>query len=251
MSTAAPAPAPAVSARPPELSAGSVIGRSFSVWFRNFVPFSIVTIVVYLPVIALAALTPLEERPAWSAADRILSGLANLVVSGALTYGVLRALRGQPVGAGTLLGTGFKKIASVFGASFRVGLYLILGTLLFVVPAIIWYCGLYVAIPAAVVEDPGSADALKRSRELTKGHRWSIFAVVLVVLLVTVLVAALAGVAVALLAPIVPAPIPTVLAAGILALVSALGACASAVAYNDLRLAKEGVATEDLVKVFE
>ncbi len=34
-------PAPTPAGRP--FSAGDVIGRSFSVWFRNFVPFSIVT----------------------------------------------------------------------------------------------------------------------------------------------------------------------------------------------------------------
>jgi hypothetical protein len=42
-----------------------------------------------------------------------------------------------------------------------------------------------------------------------------------------------------------------VIATAIVALASTLGACASAVAYHDLRLAKEGVSTAELVKVFE
>lgn len=247
--TTAPITAPTPVAAP-AFSAGSVIGRSFSIWFRNFVPFSIVTLVVHVPVLVLAGLAPLEGGPGWNVADRLLSGLASLVVTGALTYGVIASLRGGRAGLGTLFSAGFGKMGSVFAASFRMGLWLLLGTVLLVVPAIVWYCGLYVAVPVAVVEDVDSSDALERSRTLTKGHRWAIFAVVAVVFVVTILLASASGALVVLLEA-VPHPIPVLLAATIIALVTAFGACAAAVAYHDLRVAKEGVTTEQLAKVFE
>jgi hypothetical protein len=233
-------------------SAGSVIGRSFSVWFANFVPFSIVTLAVYVPVFVLAALAPPEGGPGWDVLDRLLSGLSQLVVTGALTYGVLESLRGARAPVGALFGIGFQKMGWVFAVSFRVGIWVLLGTLLLVVPAIMWWCALFVAVPAAVVEANlgSSGDALQRSRDLTKGSRWGILAVALVVWVVTFVVAGAAGAFVAL-AQALPHPLPLLLATVAIALVSSFGACASAVAYNDLRVAKEGVSTADLVKVFE
>lgn len=246
---------PPVPAAPPvahAFSAGSVIGKGFSVWFANFVPFSVVTLAVYLPVLVLAALKPPEGGAGWDLADLLLSALASLVTAGALTYGVLESLRGGRVSVGALFGTGFSKMGSVFAVSFRVGLWVFLGTLLLVVPGIVWYCSLFVAIPTVVVEAslPGSADVLERSRALTKGSRWGIFAVVLVVAVVGLASFGVAGLLGAL-AQVLPAPVPVVLATAVVALASTFGACASAVAYHDLRLAKEGVSTADLVKVFE
>jgi type III secretory pathway component EscS len=246
------APLPTVPVAAPAFSAGSVISRSFSVWFANFVPFSIVTLVVYVPVLVLAAMMPEEGGPAWNLGDRVLSGLAQLVVTGALTYGVLESLRGGRASVGALFRTGFGKMGWVFAVSFRVGLWLILGTLLLVVPGVMWYCALFVAIPVVVVERhlDSSADALQRSRDLTKGSRRAIFVVVLVSWIVTFVVAAAAGL-VAAFAQALPQPVPIVFATALIALVSTFGACAAAVAYHDLRIAKEGAATEDLVKVFE
>lgn len=247
-----PPPAQAVLPAPREFSAGGVVSRSFSVWFANFVPFSLVTLAVYVPVLVLAAAMPSEPGPGWTVLDRILSGLAQLVVTGALTYGVLESLRGGRAPVAALFATGFRKTGSVFATSFRVGLWVILGTLLLVVPGIVWYCALFVAIPAVVVErELGSSnDALQRSRELTSGHRWGILVVVVVVFIVTLLLTAAAAMFAAV-AQALPEPVPVVVATAMIALASSLAACASAVAYHDLRLAKEGVATADLVKVFE
>ncbi len=252
MQPAASAPTVAVQPGAPAFSAGSVIGKSFSVWLANFVPFSIVTLAVYVPVLVLAALMPPEGGQGWDVADTVLSGISGLVVTGALTYGVLESLRGGRASAGALFGTGFRKVGWVFAVSFRIGLWMILGTLLLVVPAIIWYCALFVAVPAVVVEAnlESSADALQRSRDLTKGSRWGILAVALVVFAVTAAAVVVAGLFAAL-AQGLPRPIPVLIATAIIALVSSLGACASAVAYHDLRLAKEGASTADLVKVFE
>ncbi len=251
-SASAPLPVPAVQLGAPVFSAGGVIRKSFSVWFANFVPFSIVTLDVYVPVFVLAAFMPPAGGQGWNAADRVLSGIAGLVVTGALTSGVLGSLRGERASVGALFGTGFRKMGWVFAVSFRVGLWIILGTLLLVVPAIVWYCALFVAVPAVVVEANlgSSSDALQRSRDLTKGSRWAIFTIALVVAVVSA-VAVLVGGVLAALAQALPQPVPIVIATAVIALVSSLGACASAVAYHDLRVAKEGVSTADLVKVFE
>lgn len=233
-------------------SVGGVVGRAFSVWFRNFAAFSLVTLVVYLPVFALTALAPANAGQGWELSNNLLSVLAGFVAEGALTYGVLQSLDGGRVGIGALFRTGFRKVGWVFLVSFAVGLWVILGTLLLVVPGIIWYCGLFAAIPAVVVEaDLGVSGALARSRSLTAGHRWGIFAVILVALVVSVAITGGGGALVALVAGALPPPIPALLVTALTALGGSFWACAPAVAYHDLRVAKEGVATADLVKVFE
>ena len=180
----APPPAAAIQPGAPVFSVGTVVGKAFSVWFANFVPFSVVTLTVYIPLFVLAAFMPPEAGAGWNLADRFLSGLAGLVATGALTYGVLESLRDGRASIGALFGTGIGRMGTVFVVSLRVGLWILLGFLLLVVPGVMWYCALYVAIPAAAVETrlAGSADALQRSRDLTKGSRWAIFAVSLVVL---------------------------------------------------------------------
>jgi len=254
---AAPPPAPpgAPLAKPgPAILVGRVFGRAFSVWMANFVPFTVVTLVIHLPVILMASFTPdsASSTSSWTGLVRIVSGLAGLVLAGALTSGVLGALRGQPATVGALLSSGFSRFGDVFGASFRVGLWVMLGFVLLIVPGVMWYCALYVAVPAAVVERHlgTSNGTLQRSRELTAGSRWQIFGLVLLVALVT-LVATLAAGALAVLGAGLPQPVVVGLAMTLVTMVNPLGACAHAVVYHDLRVAKEGVSTADLARVFE
>ncbi len=249
LATTLPPASPAPAGRP--FSAGEVIGRSFSVWFRNFVPFSVVTLVVNLPVLVLAAVVPEDAGAGWRILLNLVNALVELVIAGALTYGVLESLRGERVPLGTLLGTGFSKLGRVFLVSVAVGLRVLLGFMLLVVPGIVFLCQLYVAVPAAVVEPDVGLEAIPRSRALTAGNRWGIFVIVLVGLLVTIAVGGVAGVLALLGASALPGPAVAVLVTAIGALASPFGACAAAVAYHDLRVAKEGVDTATLVKVFE
>ncbi|HEX9052467.1 MAG TPA: hypothetical protein VF841_18215 [Anaeromyxobacter sp.] len=244
--TLAPAPAPA----PRPFSPGAVIGRSFSTWFANLVPFSIVTLTVNLPVFLLAALAPDEERPELDRLQMFVSSLADLIVIGALTHGVLQALNGTAAPLGALFRRGFTRWGPVARVSIAYALLVFLGLGLLVVPGVIAACVWYVAIPAVVVEDRGAFAALARSRALTKGSRWAVLVVALVVFAVTVATGA-ASAAVGTFAPALPHPVAPLLATAIGALVTPLGACAAAVAYHDLRVAKEGVDTAALVKVFE
>ncbi len=249
----APAPFPGPAAAPPRqrLQVGRVVGRSFSVWRRNLVPFSIVTLFFHLPVLALAATMPDDPGPAHRLLDQLLSAAAQLLVTGALTSGVIVSLGGGRASVRALLRSGVDGFGTVFVTGLRVGLWVLLGVILLVVPAIAWYCALFVAVPAALSE-PGlgsSADALRRSRELTEGNRWAILAVALTMAVVTASGALAAGVAVAVAA--VPRAAALLLVSVVVALARTLLACSAAVAYHDLRAAREGVSPSDLAKVFE
>jgi hypothetical protein len=238
----------------PAISVGRVFGRAFSVWIANFVPFTVVTVIVHLPVFLVAGLVPAALTPgtAWYGLTQLLSYLAYLLVTGALTSGVLGSLQGQPARVGALLDRGVGRIGVVFASSFRMGLWLVLGFILLIVPGVIWYCALFVAVPAAVVEPAlgSSAAALARSRTLTAGSRWQIFGVVVLVGLVMLVGMFVAGF-LAVLATGLPLSTRGLIGMVVMTLITPLGACAPAVAYHDLRVAKEGVSTADLARVFE
>jgi hypothetical protein len=97
-----------------------------------------------------------------------------------------------------------------------------------------------------------------RSRQLTKGHRWRIFGLLLLILIPALIVGAIVGVLFALGAS-------SLLTLNV-ALASSLGkliglvwkaawggffAAVIAVTYHDLRVAKEGLTTEQIASVFE
>ncbi len=255
MPPAVPAPVPAGA---PAFSPGGVIGRSFSVWVRNLVPFSLLLLALHLPnlLVTLAAGPPpgpggaAGTYGAFTFGNAILSGLLGIVATGGITFGVLRSLDGRRSGAGALLGFGFRKIWPVFVVSLNASVRIFLWSMLFVVPGIVALCGLFVAVPARVAEpNLDSGEALEKSRALTRGHRLSIFLVVVVFWIVnvgtTVVVAALG------VRSVLPFTLYAVLLWALSGIVGALWATAAGVAYHDLRVDKEGVDTAKLAAVFE
>jgi hypothetical protein len=124
--------------------------------------------------------------------------------------------------------------------------------LLLLVPGVMLCCVWAVAIPAAVVERPGVLAALARSAALTRGRRWQVlggFLALFALIWVGSLVVQVAAMAAAL--PLGGGPFLALLfSQGGSALFAALPAVGMSVAYHDLRLEKEGVATEEIVRVF-
>jgi hypothetical protein len=102
-----------------------------------------------------------------------------------------------------------------------------------------------VALPALVQERPGVFGSLRRSAALTKGSRWAVLGLILVLL---VLVVVLVGVS------LVANQFPTAIELALVVLESTasslIGTIAIAVAYVQLRLVKEGTSVTDLAKIF-
>ena len=231
---------------------GRVLGRTFPIWARNIVPFTILSLIVYSPVLVYAFVAfpeaGDEKALAWYLWT-IIGGsyVLGLLTTGAFVYGVFQQLRGEPAGVGDCLRVGLKRLLPVVGVAALAALLTALGLVALIIGAIVVACMLWVAVPVAVVERPGVVASLKRSAELTSGHKSTIFGIVFVVGIMdravnTILEKAMgpdAGMAA------VWVTVATTL------MFSSLQAVASAVGYHDLRVAKEGVGVEDLVRVFE
>ncbi len=56
-----------------------------------------------------------------------------------------------------------------------------LGALLFVIPGLILLTLWYVALPACVIEQLGSAASFRSSSDLTKSNRWRVFRIAIMV----------------------------------------------------------------------
>jgi hypothetical protein len=237
----------------PQFSPGQAIAQTLTLWTRHAVPFVVVTFVIHAPatIFVFARGQPTGQLGTLDVVQIVLGNVLALVTAGVLTSGALRALRGERPRVRILLAVGSRRLRRIVLASLAYGIVAFAATLALVVPGIIAAVGLYVA-PAAVVAEPDlepTRGALRRSWDLTRGRRVEVF---LVVLAAWALSVAFHWVASALALAAGGAWWIGVAASEILAIVAgSVFNAAPAVVYRDLRLEKEGVSAEDLVKVFE
>jgi hypothetical protein len=170
---------------PDEIDVGAVVAETFSAYFKNVVPFSIVTVIALLPVIIgtlVLVLSPEslggEEMVGVVAIGiMLLSILAIPLAAGAITHGVLEHIRKRPVALGRCVAVGLRMMVTIILVGILQALATFAGFLLLIIPGIIIGVALTLSVPAAVEERIGAVDALKRSWELTRGSRWKMFGV--------------------------------------------------------------------------
>jgi uncharacterized membrane protein len=118
---------------------------------------------------------------------------------------------------------------------------------------------LWVAVPAAVIERNGLS-ALPRSAALTKGYRWRIFGLLLVLFFILFVlslpIGAIGGVLVLMAMSgdgSVDVVITIIMALNwiVASFTGAFSAVVYAVSYHDLRVAKEGADTQQIASVFD
>lgn len=239
---------------------GDCLGRSFSVWGRNLVPFFLLSLVVYSPLVIYTAVVlsqgpsveAAESMQRWALVVGVTAPLLALIATGAMTYGVVQQLRGSPVGIGACVAVGMKRLFPVLGVGILVFLCVLGGLFLLVIPGLVVLCMLWVAVPVAVVERPGVLASLRRSRELTNGSKWPIFFVVLILIVLDRVVDTV--IQTALLSDPSWDSIRTFLIVEFLVgvvLMGSLQAVTYAVGYFQLRQSKEGASLDDLAKVFD
>ena len=237
---------------------GGVVGRGFSVFIRNIGVFAVLAFVVFSPLVVAAVFVPVpvETADGSTAVWDLISGLGSfflsLVLNAAVVSATFQNLRGQPATFSDSLAKGLGRILPVLGVAIVAGLAIAGASLLLLIPGLILYTMFWIAVPVAVVEHAGVRTSLRRSRTLTKGHRWSIFAIILILLAVNILFGVILGL-VLVLADVTAASsiVYRLIDVGTTALVGALGAVMTTVGYHDLRAVKEGVGVEEIAAVFD
>ena len=108
--------------------------------------------------------------------------LGSIVFSGAIS-GMIKVGNGESTSVGDCFAMGVKKFLPVLGLLVLWILGIYAGFILLLVPGCILVAMWSVAMPALLAEDTGVIGAFGRSRALTKGSRWQIFLLLLIVVL--------------------------------------------------------------------
>jgi hypothetical protein len=246
-------------------SIGQVFERSFSVLFKNLVPFLILSAIAMSPYLILywdqAALT--FGQPGVIAADPtkvfrnfgssfvlslVLGAVLKTLCEAAILVGAFQVMRGQPFRVMDSLRKGLGRFWAILGLLIVQGIGEAFGFMLLIVPGLILVTMWYVALPACVVEKMGPMTSLSRSAALTKGSRWKIFGLlILLVLLGAILGGVINGTMIVTGNKFAYVIGQYVLQVGVVAFGSIVGV----VVYHDLRVAKEGIDTDRIAAVFD
>ncbi len=133
--------------------------------------------------LALAARGEVDFGVAWGSTltlTRLADSLAQYLVTAALIHATAKSLAGRESSFRTNVALGWTSLGRAAWTSIVVGLMTVLGLLALVVPGVVLACGLFVAVPVAVVEGLGAGGAVARSRELTRGYRWNVLGLMVV-----------------------------------------------------------------------
>jgi hypothetical protein len=234
------------------VSAGIILSESFRTFGANFLPFVAILLICCSPAFVLQILGATQGNLQLTAIGAGLVSLLAIPAQGALVYGTVQFIAGRPASLGENIGRGFSSLLSVIAVAIVVGIVVMFGFILLIIPGFILLMMYYVAIPVAVVEGGGVGAAMSRSSELTKGFRWTIFGAVFVVgILQQVITYAVQAVGTSVVG----------LGAGALGLIAmqsivgvvmgALSATMSAVVYVRLRHSRDRIDANELSSVFE
>jgi hypothetical protein len=130
-------------------------------------------------------------------AGALITALISVIISAMLQAAILRAAAqatiGDPVDPQESYRFGFKRLGSVILVSVLVGLAVIGGLILLVIPGLIFLVFLSVSVPVLIVENRRGTDAMSRSWALVKGHFWHAVGVIIVAGLITGIVGGIIG----------------------------------------------------------
>ncbi|HXW25549.1 MAG TPA: hypothetical protein VEK73_12470 [Xanthobacteraceae bacterium] len=234
-----------------EFRIGRVFSRTAALLSRNFPTFFLVTVVASLPSVLITESGAAQSGGTGGALALPLVLL--LLVLGTLSqaivlHGAFQDMRGRPVNLFESLGVGFRRLLAIIGLALSVGFAVGFASLLLVVPGLILLTMWYVATPACIVERLGVFASMRRSSALTKGHRWQVFGMMLLICIAGFIVGS-----------VIQAALAATGGAGLVVAGSliwngawaAFSAVLVVVTYHDLRVAKEGIDIEQIAAVFD
>lgn len=233
---------------------GRVFDRTASVLSRNFPTFFVVCAIAYLPAALLSSASSAAsgQGPGHGGMVGALGFLLTMVLGtlsqAIVVYGAFQDMRGRPVSLTESLQVGLRRFLPIVGLGICVGVTVALGFLALVIPGLILLAMWYIATPACVVEQLGPLRSMRRSSQLTKGHRWKVFGLMLLLVIVGGMVSAVLAKTLTAAGGTTLKLIGDVLWNGVWGAVSAI---AVVVTYHDLRLAKEGIDVEQVASVFD
>lgn len=183
---------------PRELKLGQLLNDGAALYGKHFVMIALIVVVCTLPVELgkglVRSVLDIKKENNFNAIDLFVSGVVSAFVAPATIYAVVQADRtGQPVQLGAALKYGLRRWGESFGARFNSGIRIILGCLLLVVPGMIAAARYYLVDEVVALEPAAGKLAIDRSRELTEGHKMTLFLAGIATMLLVIVASAILG----------------------------------------------------------
>jgi hypothetical protein len=169
------------------MSVGGILGESWGLYTRFFRRFFVIALVVYLVVNLLNALigSLLGHGAGIAALVALITLMITIVgtfwLQGALVYAVSDVRDGT---IDTTVRQVFERIQPLLGtliaAGLLAGVAIAVGFVLLLVPGLVlltWWC---LIVPVIVLEGKQIGESFSRSRELVRGHGWTVLGVILI-----------------------------------------------------------------------
>jgi hypothetical protein len=254
--------APAASATP-AIRVGDVLGNAWRLYFSRFGAFSLLAMVAYSPQVVFTLLSP--RTPLFLGLTYILGVMCSSLANGAIVYGVIQVLRGQSFTFAESMRIGLGRLGPILGLSLIISILSVLGLVLLIVPGFIIMAVYAVALTTCVAERAGVGASMRRSAYLTKGNRWRIFGIQLLVIAFTTIAGLLVGLAVGfgvgflaglvgganVSLPLLQGLIQALARYPVQVIAGGFNAVAGGVLYYKLRVVKEGVDIDKIAAVFD
>lgn len=235
-----------------DFSIGGILQRGVEVLSQNFATFGTLSaLFMLLPFVSGVAMGNHFEVDGTVSVFAIGS-LAMLWVMlyfllfATLTHATICYLRGTPARISESLSWALGVLFPVIGITIIATIGTGLGVILLLIPGLVLMTMWWVAVPAAVVEQTGIIESLRRSGELTRGYRWKVFGVIIFIYIGQFALDRLTNVVLAA-APIFSLVVNFL----VMAAITAYFAVVTAVCYHDLRAIKDGVGIQDIAQVFD
>lgn len=256
------------------MSVGRILDKTFQIYRNNFIRFITIVALIQVPFALLnLVFTSILVTPASAETSvemtiqpaavvgigitALLGMIGGMLCQAALIQSVSESYLDRQISVGQAYRTVLPKLLTLLGASLLVGLVVMLGFMLLVVPGVIFSLWLYLTVPCIVIENLGAGAGMSRSKNLVSGNLGKVFLVALLVLLITWVISIPLGIVGGVVSHFVPRSgtmLPafvrtfTNVIAQILAM--PIGASAAILLYYDLRIRKEGYDLEMLAQSF-
>ena len=222
------------------MSIGAVLDETWTLFTRFFLRFFAIALVVFLVVNLLFGLVDaaISSDNAGAAVTVAILALVTVVIGmtwlqGAFVYAVQDARDGRfESSIGEVFSRVSSSIAPLIGASLLAGLGIAVGIVLLVVPGLVLLTLWAVIAPVIVIEKRRAVESFGRSRELVRGHGWTVFGIVVITGLLTTIASSLLEAAFSLLPRFLEIVIGGTIAQAVVAPFSAI---AIAITYFRLR----------------
>jgi hypothetical protein len=250
---------------------GRVISRTFGVIGRNLITMFVLSLIVAIPMLvlnvwnyddALGMVAGAQFDPNFilvSVTSWLIYVIAAFMLQAGVVHIAVRDLNSQPASIGDAISTGLRHVIPLILIAIVSTIGIAIGLVLLIVPGIILGMMWAVSVPARVVERTGIFESLGRSSDLTKGHRWAIFGLVVAYVLLSVALSlALLPIQAQVMMAVVQGTGPSTtfylffgVSTVITMIQSVIASAGIAAIYYELRVVKEGIGPEALAAVFD